>query len=205
MKTQVHGIIRPSSTFSLSRIRHLCADPDQQRTARITLHYGDLLDGNAIVKILKAVRPDEIYNLAAQPNVRISFDMSEYTAEVVGVGVQRLLEAIKTVGLAKTVRLFQASTSELFGKAPESPQKETTPFAPKSPYAVSKLFAHWSVINFREAEGLFGCIGILYNHESPRRGETFVTRKITRSVAKIHHGHMNYFELGNYKLTQNSF
>jgi len=161
------------------------------------LHYGDLIDGTNLVKIISTVRPTEIYNLGAQSHVKVSFDLAEYTAEVVGVGTLRLLDAIKTCGLESSVRFYQASTSELFGKVQEVPQKETTPFYPRSPYGVAKLFAYWSVINFREAYDMFACNGILFNHESPRRGETFVTRKITRSVAKISLGHIEYFELGN--------
>jgi len=161
------------------------------------LHYGDLIDGSCLVKIISTVRPSEIYNLAAQSHVKVSFELAEYTAEVVAVGTLRLLDAIKTCGLEKSVKFYQASTSELYGKVQEVPQTEQTQFYPRSPYGVSKLFAYWSVVNFREAYNMFACNGILFNHESPRRGETFVTRKITRSVAKISLGQMECFELGN--------
>merc|ERR1712127_620502 len=158
---------------------------------------GDLIDGNCLVHIINTVRPTEIYNLGAQSHVKVSFDLAEYTAEVDGVGTLRLLDAIRTAGLSDTVRFYQASTSELYGKVQEVPQKETTPFYPRSPYGVAKLFAYWSVVNYREAYNMYACNGILFNHESPRRGETFVTRKVTRSVAKISLGQMEYFELGN--------
>ena len=177
---EVHGIIRRSSSFNTGRISHLYDDPQAHRSARIKLHYGDMIDGTNLVKIISTVKPTEIYNLAAQSHVKVSFDLAEYTAEVDGVGTLRLLDAIKTCGFEKSVRFYQASTSELYGKVQEVPQKETTPFYPRSPYGVAKLFAYWSVVNFREAYDMFCCNGILFNHESPRRGETFVTRKITR-------------------------
>jgi len=194
---EVHGIIRRSSTFNTGRISHLYDDPKSHREGKMILHYGDLIDGSSLVKIISKVRPSEIYNLAAQSHVKVSFDLAEYTAEVDAVGTLRLLDAIKTCGLEKSVKFYQASTSELYGKVQEVPQTEKTPFYPRSPYGVAKLFAYWSVVNFREAYDMFACNGILFNHESPRRGETFVTRKITRSVAKIHLGQMECFELGN--------
>jgi len=194
---EVHGIIRRSSSFNTGRIAHLYDDPNSHKQGKMVLHYGDLIDGNCLVKIISQTKPTEIYNLGAQSHVKVSFDLAEYTAEVDGVGTLRLLDAIRTCGLSDTVRFYQASTSELYGKVQEVPQKETTPFYPRSPYGVAKLFAYWSVINFREAYGMYACNGILFNHESPRRGETFVTRKITRSVAKIHLNQLEFFELGN--------
>jgi len=193
----VHGIIRRSSSFNTGRIAHLYDDPKSHKQGKMVLHYGDLIDGNCLVKIINETKPTEIYNLGAQSHVKVSFDLAEYTAEVDGVGTLRLLDAIKTCGLSNTVRFYQASTSELYGKVQEVPQKETTPFYPRSPYGVAKLFAYWSVINYREAYNMYACNGILFNHESPRRGETFVTRKVTRSVSKIHLNQMEYFELGN--------
>jgi len=193
----VHGIIRRSSTFNTGRIAHLYDDPKSHRQGKMILHYGDLIDGNCLVKIINTTKPTEIYNLGAQSHVKVSFDLAEYTAEVDGVGTLRLLDAIRTCGLSDRVRFYQASTSELYGKVQEVPQKETTPFYPRSPYGVAKLFAYWSVVNYREAYNMYACNGILFNHESPRRGETFVTRKVTRSVAKIHLGQMECFELGN--------
>ena len=194
---KVHGIVRRSSTFNTGRIAHLYDDPNTHRGGRMVLHYGDLIDGTCLVKFFNDTATTEIYTLAAQSHVKVSFDLAEYTAEVVAVGTLRLLDAIKTCGLERQVKFYQASTSELYGKVQEVPQKETTPFYPRSPYGVAKLFAYWSVINFREAYDMFACNGILFNHESPRRGETFVTRKITRSVAKISLGQLDYFELGN--------
>lgn len=194
---EVHGIIRRSSSFNTGRIAHLYDDPNSHTEGKMVLHYGDLIDGSCLVKIISEVRPCEIYNLAAQSHVKVSFEMPEYTAEVVAVGTLRLLDAIKTCGLERSVKFYQASTSELFGKVQEVPQNEKTPFYPRSPYGVAKLFAYWSVINFREAYDMFACNGILFNHESPRRGETFVTRKITRSVAKISLGQLQHVELGN--------
>jgi len=193
----VHGIIRRSSSFNTGRIAHLYDDPRSHRQGKMILHYGDLIDGNCLVKIINSTKPTEIYNLGAQSHVKVSFDLAEYTAEVDGVGTLRLLDAIRTCGLSDSVRFYQASTSELYGKVQEVPQKETTPFYPRSPYGVAKLFAYWSVVNYREAYKMYACNGILFNHESPRRGETFVTRKVTRSVAKIHLGQMDCFELGN--------
>jgi GDPmannose 4,6-dehydratase len=194
---EVHGIIRRSSSFNTGRIAHLYDDPQSHRQGKMILHYGDLIDGNCLVKIINETRPTEIYNLGAQSHVKVSFDLAEYTAEVDGVGTLRLLDAIRTCGLGNSVRFYQASTSELYGKVQEVPQKETTPFYPRSPYGVAKLFAFWSVINYREAYNMYACNGILFNHESPRRGETFVTRKITRSVSKIHLNQLEFFELGN--------
>merc|ERR1712141_162678 len=194
---EVHGIIRRSSSFNTGRISHLYDDPNSHKEGKMKLHYGDLIDGSRLVKIISEVRPCEIYNLAAQSHVQVSFEMPEYTAEVVAVGTLRLLDAIKTCGLEKSVKFYQASTSELYGKVQEVPQNEKTAFYPRSPYGVAKLFAYWSVVNFREAYAMFACNGILFNHESPRRGETFVTRKITRSVAKIHLDQLDCFELGN--------
>lgn len=194
---QVHGIIRRSSSFNTGRIRHLYEDEKIHRNGRMTLHYGDLTDSTCLVKIISRVQPDEIYNLGAQSHVKVSFDLAEYTGNVDAMGTLRLLDAIRTCGLDKKVKFYQASTSELFGKVQEIPQKETTPFYPRSPYGAAKLYAYWIVVNYREAYGMYACNGILFNHESPRRGETFVTRKITRSVAKIHLGHLEKFELGN--------
>jgi len=194
---EVHGIIRRSSSFNTGRILHLYDDPNSHKEGKMVLHYGDLIDGSCLVKIISKVRPCEIYNLAAQSHVQVSFDLAEYTAEVVAVGTLRLLDAIKTCGLEKSVKFYQASTSELYGKVQEVPQNEKTAFYPRSPYGVAKLFAYWSVVNFREAYEMFACNGILFNHESPRRGDAFVTRKITRSVAKISLGLMECFELGN--------
>jgi len=194
---EVHGIIRRSSSFNTGRIAHLYDDPNSHREGKMVLHYGDLIDGNCLVKIINTTKPSEIYNLGAQSHVKVSFELAEYTAEVDGVGTLRLLDAIRTSGLEDKVKFYQASTSELYGKVQEVPQKETTPFYPRSPYGVAKLFAYWSVINYREAYNMFACNGILFNHESPRRGETFVTRKVTRSVAKIHLNQMEHVELGN--------
>lgn len=194
---QVHGIIRRSSSFNTGRIRHLYEDSKIHSCGRMQLHYGDLTDSTCLVKIISQVQPDEIYNLGAQSHVKVSFDLAEYTGNVDAMGTLRLLDAIRTCGLEKKVRFYQASTSELYGKVQEIPQKETTPFYPRSPYGAAKLYAYWIVVNYREAYGMFACNGILFNHESPRRGETFVTRKITRSVAKIHLGHLEHFELGN--------
>merc|ERR1719204_2923214 len=185
----VHGIIRRCSSFNTGRIDHIFD--------KIKLHYGDLVDSSNLCSIVAKVRPDEIYNLGAQSHVKVSFEEPEYTAQTDGVGTLRILEAIRTVGLEKTTRFYQASTSELYGLVQEVPQKETTPFYPRSPYAVAKLYGFWIVKNYREAYGMYACNGILFNHESPRRGETFVTRKVTRSLAKIHLGQMESFELGN--------
>ncbi|KAJ4439071.1 hypothetical protein ANN_15027 [Periplaneta americana] len=194
---EVHGIIRRASTFNTGRIQHLYADPKSHRQDKMKLHYGEMTDSSCLVKIISMVRPTEVYNLAAQSHVKVSFDLSEYTAEVDALGTLRLLDAIKTCGLEKDVKFYQASTSELYGKVQEIPQTETTPFYPRSPYACAKLYGYWIVVNYREAYKMFACNGILFNHESPRRGENFVTRKITRSVAKISLGQMECIELGN--------
>ncbi|XP_024942283.1 GDP-mannose 4,6 dehydratase [Cephus cinctus] len=193
----VHGIIRRASTFNTGRIQHLYADPKSHRQGKMKLHYGDMTDSSCLVKIISLVQPTEIYNLAAQSHVKVSFELSEYTAEVDAVGTLRLLDAIRTCGQEKTVRFYQASTSELYGKVAEVPQTEKTPFYPRSPYACAKMYGFWIVINYREAYNMYACNGILFNHESPRRGENFVTRKITRSVSKIHLGLQEVLELGN--------
>ncbi|XP_033222187.1 GDP-mannose 4,6 dehydratase [Belonocnema kinseyi] len=194
---EVHGIIRRASSFNTTRIQHLYADPKCHRQGKMQLHYGDMTDSSSLVKIISSIHPTEIYNLAAQSHVKVSFDLSEYTAEVDGVGTVRILDAIKTCGLEKSVKFYQASTSELYGKVAEVPQSEKTPFYPRSPYACAKLYSYWIVVNYREAYNMFACNGILFNHESPRRGETFVTRKITRSISKIHLGLQDVLELGN--------
>lgn len=194
---EVHGIIRRSSSFNTGRIQHLYRDPQAHVEGSMKLHYGDMTDSTCLVKLVAAVRPSEIYNLAAQSHVKVSFDLSEYTANVDALGTLRILDAIRTCNLDKDVRFYQASTSELYGKVQESPQKETTPFYPRSPYGVAKLYGYWIVVNYREAYNIFAVNGILFNHESPRRGETFVTRKITRSVAKILLGEQEVIELGN--------
>lgn len=194
---QVHGIIRRSSSFNTGRISHLYENPHSHQTGNIKLHYGDLTDSSCLVKIISEVQPSEIYNLGAQSHVKVSFDLAEYTANVDAVGTLRLLDAIRTCGLDKKVKFYQASTSELYGKVQEIPQSEKTPFYPRSPYGCAKLYAFWVCINYREAYDMFACNGILFNHESPRRGETFVTRKITRAVAKISLGLQDSLELGN--------
>jgi len=200
---EVHGIIRRSSSFNTSRIEHLYADPKSHKQgSNFKLHYGDLTDSTNLVKIIANVLPSEIYNLGAQSHVKVSFDLAEYTANVDGVGVLRLLDAVRTCGLADKVRFYQASTSEMFGLVQEVPQKETTPFYPRSPYGAAKVYAYWIVVNYREAYNMFACNGILFNHESPRRGETFVTRKITRAVAKIHLKQQEFVELGNIDSTR---
>jgi len=191
---EVHGVIRRSSSFNTQRIDHLYKDP-HKKNIKMFLHYGDMTDSSNLNRILENVRPDEIYNLAAQSHVQVSFEVPEYTAEVDGVGVLRFLDAIKETGV-KT-KFYQASTSELYGKVQEIPQTESTPFYPRSPYSVAKLYAFWIVKNYREAYGLFACNGILFNHESPRRGETFVTRKITIAAAKIKLGLQEKLYLGN--------
>ncbi len=195
---EVHGIIRRTSTFNTDRIDHIYTDPHSD-DARLFLHYGDLTDGTTLRRILENVKPDEIYNLGAQSHVRVSFDSPEYTADAVGMGALRLLEALrdyqKRTGL--DVRFYQAGSSEMFGKVREVPQLEDTPFYPRSPYACAKAFAHWQTVNYRESYGLFACNGILFNHESPRRGETFVTRKITRAVAGIVAGKQEKIYMGN--------
>jgi len=190
----VYGIIRRSSTFNTSRIDHIYEDP-HKRGAHLHLMYGDLNDASSLNKILRSVKPHEIYNLGAQSHVRTSFDIPEYTAEIAGIGTLRLLEGIRETGL-KT-KFYQASSSEIYGKAHEVPQTETTAFYPRSPYAIAKLFAYWTTVNYRESYGIFGCNGILFNHESPRRGETFVSRKITRAAARIKAGLQDKLYLGN--------
>jgi len=192
---EVYGIIRRASTFNTERVDHIYQDPHESGR-RMHLVYGDLNDASSLNKILRDVQPHEIYNLGAQSHVRVSFDIPEYTAEVGGLGTLRLLEAIRETGLHKT-RFYQASSSELFGKAQEIPQRETTPFYPRSPYGVAKLYAYWITVNYRESYDLFACNGILFNHESARRGETFVTRKITRAAAAIKLGLQNKLYLGN--------
>ena len=182
---EVHGIKRRASSFNTDRIDHLYQDP-HERGVRLHLHYGDLTDATNLIRIVQHVRPDEIYNLAAQSHVGVSFETPEYTANADALGTLRLLEAIRILGLEKHTRFYQASTSEMFGKVQETPQRETTPFYPRSPYGAAKVYGHWITVNYREAYGLYACSGILFNHESPIRGETFVTRKITRALARIH-------------------
>ncbi len=193
---EVHGIKRRSSLFNTSRIDHLYQDPHVDNRNFI-LHYGDLTDSTNIIRIVKEVQPDEIYNLGAMSHVKVSFDSPEYTADVDGVGTLRILEAVRLLGLTKKTKIYQASTSELYGLVQEIPQKETTPFYPRSPYAVAKMYAYWITVNYREAYGMYACNGILFNHESPLRGETFVTRKITRATAKIGLGLQEKMFLGN--------
>jgi GDPmannose 4,6-dehydratase len=192
----VHGIKRRSSLFNTDRIDHLYRDRHEQ-DVRFFLHHGDLTDSSSLIRIIQQVQPDEIYNLAAQSHVAVSFEEPEYTANSDGLGALRLLEAIRILGLEKKTRFYQASTSELFGLVQEVPQKETTPFYPRSPYAVAKLYAYWITVNYREAYGMYACNGILFNHESPLRGETFVTRKITRALARIKLGLQDCLYLGN--------
>lgn len=192
----VHGIKRRSSLFNTERIDHLYKDQHEE-DVRFFLHYGDMTDSTNLIRIIQQVQPDEIYNLAAQSHVQVSFDTPEYTANADGLGTLRILEAIRILGLEKKTRFYQASTSELFGLVQETPQKETTPFYPRSPYAVAKLYGYWITINYREAYGMYACNGILFNHESPLRGETFVTRKITRAVARIKLGLQQKLYLGN--------
>jgi len=194
---EVHGIIRRASTFNTSRISHLIAEEEKNQTGRFFFHYGDTIDATSLIDLVQKIKPDEIYHLAAQSHVRVSFDAPEYTSNADALGTLRLLEAIRLLGLIDKVKFYQASTSELFGKAQEVPQSETTPFYPRSPYAVAKLYAHWITKNYREAYGLFACNGILFNHEGPRRGETFVTRKITRAAARIRAGLDKKLYLGN--------
>jgi len=193
---QVHGIKRRSSLFNTARIDHLYQDPHEGER-RFVLHHGDLTDSSSLIHIIEKIKPDEIYNLAAQSHVAVSFEEPEYTANSDALGTLRLLEAIRILGLTQTTRFYQASTSELFGKVRETPQKETTPFYPRSPYAVAKMYAYWIVVNYREAYGIYACNGILFNHESPLRGETFVTRKITRALARIFLGFQDCLYLGN--------
>jgi GDPmannose 4,6-dehydratase len=192
----VHGIKRRASLFNTQRIDHLYQDPHIQN-ANFSLHYGDLSDTSNLLRIVQETQPDEIYNLGAQSHVAVSFESPEYTADVDALGTLRLLEAIRILGLQHKTRFYQASTSELFGLVQETPQKETTPFYPRSPYAVAKLYAYWIVVNYREAYGIYACNGILFNHESPRRGETFVTRKITRGLANIAQGLEDCLYMGN--------
>ena len=193
---EVHGVIRRASTFNTSRIDHLYQDP-HINGVKLFLHYGDLADSVQMVKLLYELQPDEIYNLGAQSHVRVSFDVPEYTGDVVGVGAVRILEAIREAKLVKKVRFYQASSSEMFGKVQEIPQTEATPFWPRSPYGCAKMYAHWLTVNYRESYDLFACSGILFNHESPRRGETFVTRKITRAATRIKAGLQDRLYLGN--------
>lgn len=193
---EVHGIKRRASSFNTDRIDHLYQDP-HVKEQNFILHYGDLTDSMNLVRIIQQVQPDEIYNLGAQSHVAVSFESPEYTADTVGIGALRILEAIRISGLEKKTRYYQASTSELYGEVQEIPQKETTPFYPRSPYAVAKLYAYWITVNYREAYGMYACNGILFNHESPVRGETFVTRKITRALARIHLGLQDTLYLGN--------
>ena len=193
---EVHGIKRRSSLFNTDRIDHLYQDP-HERDRRFILHYGDLSDSMSLVRVVQEIEPDEIYNLGAQSHVAVSFESPEYTADTVGLGALRLLEAIRILGLEKKTRFYQASTSELYGLVQEIPQKETTPFYPRSPYAAAKLYAYWITVNYREAYGIYACNGILFNHESPIRGETFVTRKITRALARISLGLQDCLYLGN--------
>ena len=193
---EVHGIKRRTSLFNTDRIDHLYEDPHVNKR-RFILHYGDMTDSSSLVRILQVVQPDEIYNLAAQSHVAVSFEEPEYTANSDALGTLRVLEAIRILGLEKKTRFYQASTSELFGKVQEIPQRETTPFYPRSPYAVAKMYAYWITVNYREAYGMYACNGILFNHESPVRGETFVTRKITRALARIKLGLQDCLYLGN--------
>jgi GDPmannose 4,6-dehydratase len=192
----VHGIKRRSSSFNTERVDHLYQDPHVENK-KFILHYGDLTDTSNLVRIIQQVQPDEIYNLGAQSHVQVSFEVPEYTADTDGMGALRLLEAIRILGMEKKTRFYQASTSELFGKVQETPQKETTPFYPRSPYAAAKLYAYWIVVNYRESYGMYACNGILFNHESPIRGETFVTRKITRAAARIKFGLQDKLYMGN--------
>ena len=193
---EVHGIKRRSSSFNTDRIDHLYQDPHQQER-RFFLHYGDLTDATNLIRILQQVQPDEVYNLGAQSHVQVSFETPEYTANSDAVGTLRLLEAIRILGMESKTRFYQASTSEMYGKVQETPQSETTPFYPRSPYGAAKLYAYWITVNYREAYGLHASNGILFNHESPERGETFVTRKITRALARIHLGLQDCLYLGN--------
>jgi len=193
---EVHGIKRRASSFNTARVDHLYRDP-HERDVRFFMHYGDLTDSTNLIRIVQEIQPDEIYNLAAQSHVKVSFETPEYTANTDGLGTLRILEAIRILGLEQKTRFYQASTSELFGKVQEIPQKETTPFYPRSPYAVAKLFAYWITVNYREAYGMYACNGILFNHESPVRGETFVTRKVTRALARIKIGLQDTLYLGN--------
>jgi len=192
----VHGVKRRASSFNTARVDHLYQDP-HEKNRRFIMHYGDLTDATNLIRIIQEVQPDEIYNLAAQSHVQVSFETAEYTANADGLGTLRILEAIRLLGLEKKTRFYQASTSELFGKAQETPQTEKTPFYPRSPYGAAKLYAYWITVNYREAYGIYACNGILFNHESPIRGETFVTRKITRAAARIALGMQDTLYLGN--------
>jgi GDPmannose 4,6-dehydratase len=193
---EVHGVNRRSSSFNTHRVDHLYQDP-HVNNRRFILHYGDLTDTSNLIRIIKMVQPDEIYNLGAQSHVQVSFELPEYTADTDGIGTLRLLDAIRILGMEKQVRFYQASSSELFGKAQEIPQKETTPFYPRNPYAVAKLYAYWITVNYRESYGMYACNGILFNHESPMRGETFVTRKVTRAATRISLGLQDKLYMGN--------
>ncbi|MGO4501963.1 MULTISPECIES: GDP-mannose 4,6-dehydratase [unclassified Dyella] len=193
---EVHGIKRRASSFNTDRIDHLYQDPHDEHR-RFFLHYGDLTDATNLIRIIQQVQPDEVYNLGAQSHVQVSFETPEYTANADGLGTLRMLEAIRILGLEQKTRFYQASTSELYGLVQETPQKETTPFHPRSPYGVAKLYAYWITVNYREAYGMYACNGILFNHESPLRGETFVTRKITRAISRIHLGLQQCLYLGN--------
>jgi GDPmannose 4,6-dehydratase len=193
---EVHGVKRRASSFNTDRIDHLYEDP-HGRAVQLHLHYGDLTDATNLIRIVQQVQPDEIYNLAAQSHVAVSFETPEYTANADALGTLRLLEAIRILGLEKKTRFYQASTSEMFGKVQETPQRETTPFDPRSPYGAAKVYGHWITVNYREAYGFYACSGILFNHESPIRGETFVTRKITRALARIHEKLETCLYLGN--------
>lgn len=197
---EVHGILRRSSSFNTGRIEHLYLDEwvrDMQKTRLVNLHWGDMTDSSSLIRIIQAVQPDEIYNLAAQSHVKVSFDVPEYTAEADAVGTLRMLEAVRILGLEKKTKIYQASTSELFGLVQEVPQKETTPFYPRSPYGVAKQYGFWITKNYRESYGMFAVNGILFNHESERRGENFVTRKITLAAARIAQGYQDKLYLGN--------
>ena len=197
---EVHGILRRSSSFNTGRIEHLYLDEwvrDMQKTRLVNLHWGDMTDSSSLIRIIQAVQPDEIYNLAAQSHVKVSFDTPEYTANADGLGVLRILEAVRLLNLTQKTRIYQASTSELYGLVQEVPQKETTPFYPRSPYAVAKLYGYWITVNYREAYNMHASNGILFNHESPLRGETFVTRKVTRAVSRLALGMQKKFYLGN--------
>lgn len=197
---EVHGLLRRSSSFNTGRIEHLYLDEwvrDMKKDRLVNLHWADMTDSSSLIRIIREIHPTEIYNLAAQSHVKVSFDVPEYTADTDAIGVLRLLEAVRICGLDKTCRIYQASTSELFGKVQEVPQKETTPFYPRSPYAVAKLYGFWIMKNYRESYGMYCCNGILFNHESERRGETFVTRKITLAAARIAHGLQDKLYLGN--------
>ena len=193
---EVHGLVRRSSSFNRGRIEHLHQDHHLPQN-KIQLHYGDMTDSLSLNRLMAKIRPDEVYNLAAQSHVAVSFETPEYTGQADAIGALRILEAIRSLGMEKTCRFYQASTSEMFGKVQENPQKETTPFYPRSPYGAAKLYAHWITINYREAYNIFACSGILFNHESPRRGESFVTRKITLTLAKILKGKQDKLYLGN--------